>query len=83
MSTTYTYNGPIDCTQEPNVDNIKGKTVIITGGMVLQYEFKQSQTELSTINRFQWHRRGSHEDTRPSRVCNYGRRIGKKRSGHR
>lgn len=37
MATHYAYSGPIDCTQEPNVNNVKGKMVIVTGGTMLQY----------------------------------------------
>ncbi|KAJ9633836.1 hypothetical protein H2204_006621 [Knufia peltigerae] len=32
MATHYAYSGPIDCTQEPNVNNVKDKMVIVTGG---------------------------------------------------
>lgn len=37
MAAKYTYNGPVDCTKEPNIDSIKGKTVIVTGGMFFDY----------------------------------------------
>ncbi|KIW91697.1 uncharacterized protein Z519_07665 [Cladophialophora bantiana CBS 173.52] len=32
MAANYTYSGPVNCTREPNVGIVKGKTVIITGG---------------------------------------------------
>lgn len=37
MAANYTYNGPVDCTKEPSTDSIKGKTVIVTGGMLFDY----------------------------------------------
>jgi len=30
--TTYTYTGPVDCSVEPDLSKVKGKSAIVTGG---------------------------------------------------
>lgn len=51
----YKYSGPIDTTVSPDLSTLKGKSVIVTGGVYsLSYPaFKQ----ILTCNRCQWSRR--------------------------
>jgi hypothetical protein len=58
----YTYNGPVDNTVLPDKSQLKGKSVIVTGGEYLRDE-RSAKVSLLTLHRCERHRRGT--GTRP------------------
>ena len=71
----YEYTGPVDCTIPPDRAQLKGKSVIVTGGTSLHLP-ETAIVEL-TSSRSQWNGRINRPGIRCRRVCTAPTRISK------